>query len=279
MSGLLFLLMSCSVKNDSEPSTNSKTGTSTSTEITNKQTTTPTLFIHGYKGTVNSFGKMIKRLEGKKETKKELTLKVNSDGEIQAQGVLTGTETNPSVQVIFEDNQSHEWNQAEWIKNCLAYLRVNFGIKRVNVVGHSMGGASTMRYLTTFSMDETLPTVEKFVGIAAPFNNFTELPETETLEDVITNGPTIQSQRYLDYMNGTTNISPEMKVLLIVGDLEDGSKSDGVVTVTDGLSIVPLLRNHGNDVKEEILYGKMAQHSQLHENSEVDQFVADFLWK
>ncbi|MBP2098568.1 alpha/beta fold hydrolase [Enterococcus rivorum] len=254
---------------NAEPATNSET---------QQKSVTPTLFIHGYSGGKSSFGGMIKRLEKDNYTKKELTLTVDASGEIQAKGKLTGQANNPSVQVLFEENKSHEWNQAEWIKNCLLYVRDTYNIHEVNVVGHSMGGASSFRFLTTFGDDSTLPKIKKFVAIAAPFNNFVEDSSVENIETVLADGPKIQSERYTDYVNGIEKVPSDMKTLLIAGDVEDGSSGDEAVAVTDALSVVSLLRLHGNDVQEKIFYGKTAQHSKLHENVEVDQTVANFLW-
>ncbi|MGG5341490.1 alpha/beta fold hydrolase [Enterococcus sp. AZ192] len=250
----------------------------TSSSVTESKSAVPTLFIHGYSGGSGSFGGMIKRLEADRVTKKELVLTVSVEGEVKASGNLTGKQDNPSIQVLFEDNKNNEWNQAEWIKNCLIYLRDTFDIDQVNLVGHSMGGISALRYLTTYGDDPSLPAVQKFVAIAAPFNNFVELSEGETIDGLLTNGPSVQSERYADYANGINKVSTRMPILILAGDIEDGSLSDEIVPVADALSVVALFKAHGNSVQEKIFYGKNAQHSQLHENREVDQTVANFLW-
>ncbi|MEI5989418.1 alpha/beta fold hydrolase [Enterococcus crotali] len=274
----LLVFTSCTDKKVSNDEEQQATKNSKISETIQKSSI-PTLFVHGYGGGNNSFGRMIKRMEGSNQTKKELVLTVSPDGEIQAKGKLTGNKTNPSIQVLFTDNKNNEWNQAEWIKNCLTYIRDKYGITAVNLVGHSMGGASSLRYLTTFADDTSLPKIQKFVGIAAPFNNFVELSDGETLDDVINNGPAIQSERYADYVSGIEKVSKDMSVLIVAGDVEDGSLSDEAVPVADAVSVAALFKEHGNEVQEKIFYGKSAQHSQLHENKEVDQLVADFLWK
>ncbi|EOL42781.1 alpha/beta hydrolase [Enterococcus caccae] len=274
----LLLLVSCTSQKSSDNENQKVQKDSTNIETIQKSSM-PTLFIHGYSGGNNSFGRMIKRMERNDLTKKELILTISAEGEVKAKGKLTSKATNPSVQVLFEDNKNNEWNQAEWIKYCLAYMQTNYDVTHVNLVGHSMGGASSLRYLTTFGDDPSLPKVNKFIGIAAPFNNFVELSNGETIEDVIHNGPTVQSDRLNDYITGSENISKDMSVLIIAGDVEDGSLSDEAVPVADALSVISLFKEHGNQVQEKIFYGKSAQHSQLHENIEVDQLVADFLWK
>ena len=62
-----------------------------------------------------------------------MVLTVGTDGQIQATGDLSGKADNPMVQVLFEDNKNNEWNQAEWIKTCLLYLKENYGIDKVNI--------------------------------------------------------------------------------------------------------------------------------------------------
>lgn len=277
---LITSLTACSIKkqNKSEEVTKQNTIASSSS-VVNEKTTIPTLFIHGYGGTKNSLGGMIRRFESQNLAKNELVLTVSDTGEVSSYGQLTKTETNPMIQVIFSDNKSHEWNQAEWIKNCLTYLSENEHVTKVNLVTHSMGGVSSLRYLITYGADQNLPVIEKFVAIGSPFNNFVELTEGETIDSVISSGPVNQSERYTDFSNRIGLVAKDMSVLVIAGDIEDESVSDGVVPVADAMSVVALLRSNGNSVDEKIIYGKNAQHSKLHENLEVDQLVADFLWK
>ncbi|MGE9641865.1 alpha/beta hydrolase, partial [Escherichia coli] len=45
-------------------------------------------------------------------------------------------------------------------------------VNKANIVGHSMGGVSGLRYLGTYGQDTSLPKIEKFVSIGAPFNDF-----------------------------------------------------------------------------------------------------------
>ena len=56
-------------------------------------------------------------MEKQGATTQELVLLVKPDGTVvKERGALSGKATNPSVQVLFEDNKNNEWNQTEWIK-------------------------------------------------------------------------------------------------------------------------------------------------------------------
>ncbi|MGX6962678.1 alpha/beta fold hydrolase [Vagococcus xieshaowenii] len=254
-------------------------GTTEVIEPTYQFSKTPTLFVHGYQGGRLSFGGMLRRLEREGITNKEMVLSVDTEGNVSAKGELSGKTDNPTIQVLFEDNQSHEWNQALWIKNCLAYLHDTYQVKEVNLVGHSMGGVSALRYLLTYTQDNQLPNVSKFIAIGAPFNNFAELNEGETLESVLANGPVNKSDRYADFETMLSQEPQQVQALLIAGDVSDGTQSDGTVSVSDALSVVALLSNQFSNISYQIIEGTNAQHSQLHENQDVDQMVLDFLYK
>lgn len=253
----------------------STTQTVSSSEKTSK-TTIPTVFFHGYQGTVNSFGHLISRLEAQGLAQKELLLTVNPDGTIQTEGALTGKADNPIVQVLFSDNQNNEWNQSEWIKAVLQYLKQTYGTTEVQLVGHSMGGVSSLRYLGNYGSDASLPTVTRFAALGAPFNDFVDTSSSQTITDELQNGPAEHSSRYEDYRSMIGNVPTALSALLIGGQQSDTDLSDGTVPLSSALAVAALLTQHGNSVTTKIIQG--TTHSGLHENTEVDQLLAAFLW-
>lgn len=281
--GFLLLISVCFISGCQEKSDNQTSQTTKSTETTqatNEKETkfaTPTLFFHGYSGTVNSFKGMIHRLEASDSGKKELTLTVAANGNIQAEGELSKEAVNPMVQVLFADNKNNEWNQTEWIKACLSYLQTTYGIEQVNFVGHSMGGVSGLRYLATYGQDTSLPKVEKFVAIAAPFNDFVD-DSAQSLTDELENGPAVVSSRYQDYQQLMGNIPTDTQFLLLAGQLSATDLSDGTVPLSSALAVYALLQQHGNKIEEKIITGENVTHSMLHENQEVDVFTRRFIW-
>ena len=238
----------------------------------------PTVFIHGYGGTINSFGGMIQRLTDEGKTKRELLITVQTDGSLQVDGQLSKQKDNPSVQVLFAANKDNEWNQTEWVYTVLNYLKQQ-GVEQINLVGHSMGGVSSLRYLTTYGQPNDAPVINKFIAIGAPFNDFTDTANEQSIEELLQNGPSSQASRYLDYNNGIENVPNKLPILLLAGKLSEDTTSDGTVSLSSALATYSLLKNHGNPIEYQIFTGANAQHSQLHENLKVDQAVADFLWK
>ena len=280
---LLFSLitMACGNNNEAEKSVQESRATSESvsepldTDLMN----VPTLFIHGYGGTEGSFNGMLSRFEEDNLGDKTLTVTVQPDGSVSDTGSWDDQASNPLIQVLFADNENNEWNQADWIKAVLVYLKQTYQIEEVNLVGHSMGGVSSFRYLVTCGNDDSLPVVNKFVAIGAPFNDFVTGNEEQSLDALIQEGPLVMSQRYSDFAAGIQNYPKGTKLLNIVGDLEDGSDGDGTVPLRSGLSIGYLMQKNGFKYREEVITGTQTSHSQLHENTQVDKEVADFLWE
>jgi uncharacterized alpha/beta hydrolase family protein len=242
-----------------------------------QKSSTPTVFFHGYDGTAGSFDGMMSRITKLGAAKKELVITINADGTLgTVTGELSHKKNNPMVQVLFADNENNEWNQAEWVKTTLSYLRDTYQVKKVNLLGHSMGGVDILRYLGNDGADKTLPTVQKFVSLGAPFNEFVDTSTEQTVDDLLQNGPTTDHSRYTDYQSMIGNIPSKMKVLLVAGQMSATDLSDTMVPVTSALAVHALLTQNGNQVQYKIMMN--TKHSGLHESKTVDKTVSKFLW-
>lgn len=278
--GVIFALTGCSSGESKQTGKTEKsqtTATSKEKSVSTKSAV-PTVFIHGYGGTINSFGGMIQRLSNEGKTKKEMLITVQADGTLNVDGQLSKEKDNPSIQVLFAANKDNEWNQTEWIYNVLKYLKQQ-GVDQVNLVGHSMGGVSSLRYLTTYGQPNDASAIKKFIAIGAPFNDFDDTANNQSINDLLQNGPNTQASRYVDYSNGINNVPSELPILLLAGKLNESDMSDGTVPLSSALATYSLLKSHGNPIDYQIFTGSNAQHSQLHENPAVDKAVANFLWK
>lgn len=256
--------------------------------INQKQvTTTPkevkaypvTLFFHGYGGTKHSMGGMIQRLSSRYQATHTLDLTVNTDGTIQTSGTFEQADKPVLINVLFADNKNNEWNQAEWIYQALQFVKAQYHVEKVNVVGHSMGGVSLFRFLETYQNQGELPTVEHFISIAAPFNEFLDTSNEQSVAGLLQQGPTQISPRYQDFRNNIANFPKNVQVSLFAGQLSASDLSDGTVPLTSALAVNQLLSSQQIPVKTFVFKGVLAQHSALHANPKVDKRIAEILWK
>lgn len=238
-----------------------------------------TLFFHGYGGTKHSMGGMIQRLCSSYQATHTLDLTVNTDGMIQSSGRFEQTVKPVLINVVFADNKNNEWNQAEWIYQTLQFVKSQYHVEKVNVVGHSMGGVSLFRFLETYQNQGELPTVEHFISIAAPLNEFIDTSHEQSLENLLQKGPTKISPRFYDFQKNIVNFPKHVQVSLFGGQLTASDLSDGTVPLTSALAVDQLLSSRQISVETFIFKGILAQHSALHANQKVDKKIAEILWK
>ena len=255
---------------------NHKQVTSTQKEVKSYPVT---LFFHGYGGTKHSMGGMIQRLCSRYQATHTLDLTVNTDGTIQTSGTFEQAYKPALINVLFADNKNNEWNQAEWIYQALQFVKAQYHIEKVNVVGHSMGGVSLFRFLETYQNQGELPTVEHFISIAAPLNEFLDTSNEQSLDQLLQQGPTQISPRYQDFQNNIANFPKNVRVSLFAGQLSTSDLSDGTVPLTSALSVNQLLSSQQIPVETFVFKGILAQHSALHANPKVDKKIAEILWK
>lgn len=247
-----------------------------STEERLKKSNIPTLLFHGYKGTLLTFNGMIQRLTRNEYAERSVTLTVGPSGEITEDGKWT-SEGNPLIQVIFEDNTNQEWQQAEWIQVVLNYLAETYQTKRVNVLGHSMGGVSIMRYLSMYGVEGSDVAIHKVVTIGSPFNDFNE--DDRELAEIAKTGPQVPAPRFVEYDEEFSNFPQGVPYLNIAGDIDGDNGSDGTVPVASVAAMNYLFEKYQLPYEFVKVDGKTAQHSALHENRKVDKLVAEFLWQ
>ena len=255
---------------------NHKQVTSTQNEVKSYPVT---LFFHGYGGTKHSMGGMIQRLCSRYQATHTLDLTVNTDGTIQTSGTFEQAEKSVLINVLFADNKNNEWNQAEWIYQALQFVKTQYHVEKVNVVGHSMGGVSLFRFLETYQNQGELPTVEHFISIAAPLNEFLDTSNEQSVDGLLQQGPTQISPRYQDFQNNIANFPKNVQVSLFAGQLSASDLSDGTVPLTSALAVNQLLSSQQIPVETFVFKGVLAQHSALHANPKVDKRIAEILWK
>jgi uncharacterized alpha/beta hydrolase family protein len=232
----------------------------------------PTVFVHGYKGTYNSFKTMLDRFENRHGWgQKTLEITVDSSGNVTYKGAIPKNPTSPPlVQVIFEDNRASLDKQAIWLENAMKLLHHQFNVPAVNIVAHSMGGLASTRYIENTNDESFVPRTYKFITIATPFQGVTK----ESYDQINTGAAVIDlkpASRALKKLYINRHLIPsEIKVLSIAGS------GDDVVNVQSAIGSKSFFEN--NPFQSKIVYDPLISHSGLHETIKVDRLVGDYLW-
>ncbi|EUJ39846.1 alpha/beta hydrolase [Brochothrix campestris] len=91
----------------------------------------PTVFIHGYNGNERTFGGMINRFQSQFDwASNTQTLRVDTDGTVNAVGTFDKDSLNPLINVTFASNKENLKTQAGYIKNIMTYLAEENHIKK-----------------------------------------------------------------------------------------------------------------------------------------------------
>ena len=238
----------------------------------------PTIYIHGYGGVFNSTEHMIQAAEKAGAAKKVLIAHVAADGKVTYSGTWDFTQKNPIIQVLFENNTAEIPEEAKWLNTVVEHLKSAYAISEFNLVSHSMGGPVTL-YWALHERTSSSPILKKFVPIAGPFNGVIYIDDSPNTNSFASDGkPKIQDNAYRAYYQYRMRFPSETHILNIYGNLEDGSNSDSLVTNVSAKSLAYLLKSHVASYQELMIKGTDAQHSQLHNNAEVNRAVIKFLW-
>lgn len=232
---------------------------------------TPTVFVHGYKGTFNSFANMLKRFEDDhKWGEKVLVYRVSKKGKINVtrSGDMDAEQTY--VQVVFEDNRASFEDTSGWLSQVLAHLKKEYNVESVNLVGHSMGGVVALKYIEDYQDEKKYPQNKKLITLGSPFDGIYSEEYFRLHRDAAAMDLMPESAA-LDLLRSNKDVFPEnIKVLNIgsTGDLIAVPKS--VKSLSD---IVPREK-----IKEMIIESEKLGHSALHENEQIDKLVHEFLY-
>ena len=244
------------------------------------QSRTPTLFFHGYGSSTNAEKHMVEAARRAGVTQTIITSTVDSHAQVTFKGDILKDAINPIVMVEFKDNRNPDYAQdGEYAAAVVRELQARYGFKKMNFVAHSMGNMSILFYLLEYAQNEELPQLQKQVNIANHVNGLEgmDLPANLTILDNYTGQPSAMSDSYQKLL-GLREIYPQdqVDVLNIYGDFKN--QSDGSVLNASSRSLKYLVIDNAKSYQEKRVTGPLAQHSQLHENPEVDRLLIDFLW-
>lgn len=261
--------------------TTTHSGTSTSKKVAAPylKTTTPTFYVHGYQGSAHSTDTLIKHAEKQAHAHKILVATVANDGTINYAGTWKKGTSNPIIQVVFTDNVAPYASQSAWLTAIIAELAQRYQFSKYNVVAHSAGNVATVKMLMTANKPAEFPKINKFVSLAGCYNGVITEDDVANQNYFLKDGePALKHTVYQMLDAERQNFPDGISVLNLMGNLNDGSHSDELVSEVSARSLKYLIRGHQTKYSEKVFYGKNAQHSKLHENSKVATTIDSYLW-
>ena len=248
------------------------------------QSTTPTLFFHGGGSSYHAEEHMVNAAKKAGVTKTVLRANVAKDGYVTLHGTMHKNSINPIDEVNYEDNRQLDFNKhGVWATNVVKALQKQYGIKNINMVGHSLGNISIIYYLLQNAQNKSMPKLRKQVDMAGHFDglDFAQLPaeirQPQNLKLGRNGKPNHMNATYRQ-MTKLRSIYPknQIRVLNIIGNI--GGKTDGTVTNVSSLSLKYLVAQRAKSYQVKTFHGKLARHSKLHSNPAVDKVLIQFLW-
>ncbi len=248
------------------------------------QSTTPTLFFHGGGSSYHAEEHMVNAAKKAGVTKTVIRANVDKNGKVTLHGTMHKNSINPIVEVNYEDNRQLDFNNhGQWATAVVKELRDTYGVKKINMVGHSLGNISIMYYMLDNATNKKMPQLQKEVNMAGHFDglDFAQLPSAVRQPADLKldkNGKPNHMNATYKQMTALRHLYPknQVEVLNIIGDI--GGKTDGTVKNVSSLSLRYLVANRAKSYQVKVFHGKNARHSKLHSNPDVDKVLIKFLW-
>ncbi|WP_188456076.1 alpha/beta hydrolase [Virgibacillus oceani] len=233
--------------------------------------TPPTVFVHGYKGTYNSFGNMLERFENHGWGNKALVYYVSQDGKLRVYNLNKGKREPILIQVIFQNNRASFEDTSAWLASVLRHMKTTYEIDSVNIVGHSMGGLVSLKYLEDYHDADLYPITDKLVTIGSPFDGVYSDFYFQINRDVAATDlkPNSAALKLLKINN--KDLPENVRVLSI------GSTGDHVA-VPESVKALRMIIP-GDQLTEKMIENTHLGHSELHESEHVDKLIHSFLWQ
>lgn len=133
--------------------------------------TTPTILVHGYNSSYHAWDKLIRTAKADGVTKTVQIAEVKKNGQVKLHGKKIEGRRNPIVAVNFDANKRR--NTAAdaranelGLDHVIQTLQKQEGMRRYNIVGHSMGNWNSFCYIADHDQDQSMPRLHKQVVLA-----------------------------------------------------------------------------------------------------------------
>lgn len=253
------------------------------------QSRTPTLFVHGWGSSSHAEEKMTAAARNAGVTKTIVHANVDRQGNVTFNRHIPANAVNPIVEVNLADNKLAGYGKdgnyvqgyhhgGTYIKAVVLALEKQHHYPAINLVGHSMGNLEIINYINDNSQSKQLPRINHLVAIAGHYNGLVGQAKAEQTTFSSTGKPDWMDSTYRELLGLRKSFPRTTRVLNIYGDLLDGSHSDKDVPVNSAKSLRYLVADRAKSYREVEIRGKAAQHSRLHNNTQVNQELINFLW-
>lgn len=252
------------------------------------QSTTPTIFVHGWGSSAHAEEKMANAAKQAGVTSTIVRANVDRHGKVTFNKTIPANAVNPIVEVNLADNKlsGYEGNYVAgykhggtYVKNVVLALEDQHHYRAINLVGQSMGNLEIINYVNDNSDNHQLPKINHLVAIAGHYNGLVGQKTAESPVNAKTGEPQRQDETFKPLLKLRNTFPTNTRVLNIYGDKEDGTHSDGDVPVNSAKSLKYLVSTRAKSYREVEIKGTNAQHSKLHNNSQVNRELINFLWR
>ena len=249
--------------------------------------TTPTLFFHGWGSSYHAEQQMANYALSRGVTTTIVRADVAKDGQVTWYGRLTPGARNPIIEVNLQNNKSVKSgagslvdayaNSSQYVLAVMRAVKAKYGFTKVNVVAHSMGNLQVYYYLKAHGQDRSLPQIQKLVDLAGHWNGLVMEPGATTVTLAGNGRPSIMLPQYQGLLSLRQTFPRQIDVLNVYGNSKNNT--DGTVPNVSSRSLRWLVAGRAHSYQEQVIEGPGGQHSQLHENKAVDQLLVRFLWQ
>lgn len=238
----------------------------------------PVFLIPGTNATNKRFNSFTESLMEEQVTSNAvLKIQVKKDGKIHYLNQLKKNSERPFIVVGFEDNTEKAVDiEAKWFQNVVLDVKKKYPFSTFDAVGHSNGGLVLATYLENYQTTSK-PQMNRLITIATPFNdtkaeyNDNNLAFTEVKK---------ASHLLTNFIEKQTQLPSSLKVLALAGNQEKNeTHSDGVVPVQSAFASRLFIKKQVASYQESIITGKQTGHSDLLDNSKVQNQVKAFIYQ
>lgn len=249
--------------------------------VKSRRTAVATLYIHGHHADPGAMNFLMASAAWQDNAHFVVTATVSPQGQVQLSGKWPAGTQHPLVKVLFENNHTRNYRLLRvWLHNVLVALHHRYGIRRFNVVAHSLGNAAVMNYELANSDKRGLPKLQKYVAIAGNFDGIPGRHKNQHPNFIMADGlPHWRAPWYkFAYRHRSRFDMQQTSVLNIYGNLRNGTHSDGKILNASTKSLKPLIKGHIGRYQAQEFVGENVQHRRLRENPRVANRVDKFLF-